>query len=303
MAKKYEMPDDWQESFKKWKAEKNKKPKGYSRDVRQQEDTISKEVRLIEERVEQNFSKKSTSTKYKSRAILLSFLALVIISLEYFALKAGSSNASFLIFTIFLFILSLIFFVILFAYKAYEKSTGFINPLLALALSYALIVVNMLLSPRVYSPEWAFLGFLVIAVVFYDFKIDSRFLILPALFLLGYIPFLLIGAQKEIAETVAVYVYYFLVVGVALQIIEYYKQTKSSVDFSKFIEVPINEQKIIGALSIWGVVVIAMILLNRFYSIELLKWSSVYVFFVLLVFYAIRTLQGQKQHTPESKEI
>ncbi len=232
--------------------------------------------------------------------LVLILILLIFEAIKYSALETKIPNISFSIFVVFLFILSLMFFAILFAHRVYEKSTKFIHPSLALAFSYALIIANMFLSPKIYSLEWAFLGFLIIAVIFYDFKIDSRFLILPALILLGYIPFLLIGSQKEIAENVAVYVYYFLVVGVVLQIIEYYKKIQNSIDFNKVIKTFIIKEKIPSIIPIWGVIIIAIIIINRFRSVELLKWSSVYVFALLLVFYAISYFQEQKQDTLES---
>jgi hypothetical protein len=295
MAIKYERPDEWEENFRKWNIEKRKK-------LEKPLEPFSQQIIEIKPHLQKSLFESAPSTqvkeKYVLKIFLLSLLVLIIVLLEYFALKASSSTTSFVIFTVFLFVASSAFFIILLAHKVYEKSTKFINPRVVLAGSYALIVVNMLLSPRIYSPEWAFLGFLIITIIFYDFKIDSRFLILPALFLLGYIPFLLIGAQKEIAETVAIYVYYFLVVGVALQITEYYRQIKNSVDLDDFVKKPIAEQKMIYALSIFGIIVITAILINRFYSIELLKWSLVYIFFVLLIIYGIFVLQGQKKHTP-----
>ena len=194
------------------------------------------------------------------------------------------------------------FFVLYFLNKAYLTKIRKINPVWILIIGYILLVLNMVLQGNYYSVEWALLGFILVTTLFYDSKIDSRFLILPALILLGYLPFLLIGAQKELAEKIAVYVYYFLVVGVVLQIIEYKQKTVHSLDFNSLIKTIINKERILSLLSIWGVITLAVIVYNRFSSVELLKWSSVYVFVLILVFYAIAHFQEQKECTPELEQ-
>ncbi|MEK6800968.1 MAG: hypothetical protein AABY05_03470 [Nanoarchaeota archaeon] len=113
-----------------------------------------------------------------------------------------------------------------------EKSKKHFKPQIILLFCYITIIINMLLGERFYSLEWAFLGFILISIIFYLVKIDSRFLIFPALLLLITLPFLLLFKQQAIAETIAVYVYYFLVVGVILQIIEHFKKTENSLSFN-----------------------------------------------------------------------
>lgn len=287
----YKSKDEWQEKFDKWKSIRDKKFLLIG-----EERPVSVEVKKITPKI--TLPTKSN----KLKIVILSILVLIIVLIGYFAFKTKVSNLSFSILVASLFILCLLFFTILFAYRVYEKSIHHLKPLLVLSVSYALIIANMLLSPKIYALEWAFLGFLAIAVIFYDFKIDSRFLILPALLLLGYVPFLLIGAQKEIAETIAVFVYYFLVVGVGLQIIEHYKKTINSIEFEKFIETFLNKDKILNSISIWGVITLAIIILNRFKSLEFIKWSSVYIFVLLLVFYTIDYFQEQKQYTLELEQ-
>ncbi len=280
--------DEWEEAFLKWKSTSRKRYNYQEEKIDLEKPTLIKK----EELPEKIFLKRNKPLVY-----LFSLLAIIVLLFGYLALKINISNVSFSFLVISIFILTLVFFTIFFAHIVYERLTHFMRPSLALAFSYALIIANMFMSPRVYSVEWAFLGFLAIAIISYDFKIDSRFLILPALILLGYIPFLLIGAQKEIAEIVAVYVYYFLVVGVGLQIVEYSKKTKNSIDFNRFIETFISKEKILQIIPLWGVITLAIIIHNRFRSVELLKWSSVYIFVILLVFYAIAYFQEQKQYT------
>ena len=161
-------------------------------------------------------------------------------------------------------------------------------------LGYLILIINIFLATKVYSVEWAFLGFIIATVLFYDFKIDSRFLILPALLLLGYIPFLLIGAQKEIAESIAVFVYYFLVVGVVLQIIEHVKKIENSIDFDGIIKEILKKANWIILIMIFGLISVGIIIGNRFINLEFWKWTSVYVFAVVMFFYIIARFQEQK---------
>jgi hypothetical protein len=197
-----------------------------------------------------------------------------------------------LIITIMIVIISLVILEVL--HRIYYKSVTRIKPEIILFLGYLILIINMFLATKVYSLEWAFLGFIIVIVLFYDFKIDSRFLILPALLLLGYIPFLLIGVQKEIAESIAVFVYYFLVVGVVLQIIEHVKKIENSIDFDRIIIKIINNTKWIILITITSIISMGVIVGNRFYNLEFYKWTSVYIFAVVMVFYIIFHFQEQK---------
>lgn len=279
--------DDWNRDFEKWNF--NRKTLAEAEILKK----VNPPVKQVLKPVKTENPKKSLKKYYQT----IFFLVLLVLALTsiYLLLSHPVSNNSFIIIVVSISLLAFLFFSLLFFHRVYEKSIYRFKPTLVLAFSYVLIIANMLLGFRIYSLEWAFLGFLIIAIIFYDFKIDSRFLILPALLLLGYIPFLLIGAQKEIAETIAVFVYYFLVVGVGLQISEYYKKTENSLDFSYFIENFMNKEKIISFIPVWGVVTLAIIVFNRFKSLELLKWSAVYIFAVFIVLYIISSIQEQKQ--------
>jgi hypothetical protein len=180
------------------------------------------------------------------------------------------------------------FVVLAFLHHVYNKSIHKINPYLILCLGYLILIINMVLATRVYSVEWAFLGFFIMTIVFYDFKIDSRFLILPALILLGYVPFLLIGKLNPLAETIAIYVYYFLVVGVGLQIFEHIKEIRNSIDFETFFNQIMKKHNLINTLLIiFGLISIIAIITNRFIYFELAKWTSVYSFVVVGIIYLI----------------
>ncbi len=105
---------------------------------------------------------------------------------------------------------------------------------IALLLVLAALAADIVLAQmEVYSVEWALAGFVIAGVVCFSLRIDSRFMIFPAILLLGYCPFLLMGGIKGFAENIAVYAYYFLVIGVGLQFAEYFSKRESSLDFGR----------------------------------------------------------------------
>jgi len=65
-----------------------------------------------------------------------------------------------------------------------------------------------------------FLFFILCGFIFYFFRIDSRYLIFPAILLLWFCPFLLIYKLNSIAEMIVIYLYISLVVGAVLQLVE-----------------------------------------------------------------------------------
>lgn len=230
----------------------------------------------------------------KFHKLLVFIMILLVLGIAYLLLVTPTFIGKFPLVISVTILLFVLLFIAFFTHRVYEKSVHHISPSFALAISYSGIIAVMFSSPRYFSLEWAFLGFLILAVVFYDFKIDSRFLILPALLLLGWIPFLLTAFQKELAEIIAVFVYYFLVVGVILQIIEYYKKSEIYLDFTKFMRSFMDKEKILNTSTILGIITVGIIIWNRFTSRELMKWTSVYIFVVIMVFYGIAHLQEDK---------
>ena len=236
------------------------------------------------------------SVRIKKRKTDLTLLILLLggfFLFSSFLLFFYSDNSLVWIMIIGVALIGIFAFLILF-FKGYEKSLEKTNPVKIVGIVYILLLINMYLGSFLYSVEWAFLGFVVAAVVFYDARTDSRFLIFPALLLLGYIPFLLIGGQNPIAETIAIYVYYFLVVGVFLQVVEHLKESKNSVGFDNLIKKMIYNQYLTEILIFAGIVSVLLIIINRFKEIELLKWTFVYVFAVLLVFYGISLIKKEE---------
>jgi uncharacterized membrane protein len=194
-------------------------------------------------------------------------------------------------------ILSVVFLGLVLVNKSYSGLKGKIGQIYVIAATYLAIAGVMVfggLGYNLFSVEWALLGFLLGSMFFYDFRIDSRFMILPAILLLGYVPFLLIGKYDALAETTAVYVYYFLVCGVVLQIMEYFGEKKGMFDFDNLIDYVKKKKSLISViLIIIGFIVIDFSLINRIKNLELLKWTSVYLFIVVFVFYVISSAKEE----------
>lgn len=230
----------------------------------------------------------------KIEAVLMGAALAVLIAINIFV---SSSENKVLALSSFFIIIAVVFTALLLVNKYYFKSLRRINPAYALCFCYMLLVLTMVFGRNYFSIEWAFAVFIASAVIFYDFKIDSRFLIFPALVLLGYIPFLLIGKFNAIAETTAIYVYYFLVAGVGLQFFEYRQEYENSIDFEKLIgRIAKNIIAVRAGVVIIGIITVTAIAMNRFYEIDFFKWTAVYCFFAILVFYGISlTLREQMQ--------
>ena len=224
-------------------------------------------------------------------AILAIILGLILILINLISLD--NENNLFAI-SSFILILAIVFLGLLLLNKYYNKLIVKLPPVLILFVSYLILVLVISFGGRLFSIEWAFVAFIISAFLFYDTKIDSRFLISPALIILGYIPFLLISNKNTIAETAAIYVYYFLVAGVGLQIAENIKKYENSLNFDKFIKEFLKKRKlIVFVLIIAGFIAIDISLINRIKSLELWKWTSIYIFIVAMVFYWISELKQE----------
>lgn len=224
-----------------------------------------------------------------NRAILGILIALFIISFIILIIFLPKSNTSTIIISIVGIVI--LFLVLTLLHRQYEKAIVKAHPAFLIFIIYSLLAINMFLGTKYYSIEWAFLGFIVASVIIYDSKADSRFLILPSLLLLAYIPFLLIGKFNTMAENIAIYVYYFLVCGVVLQVIEHVKQITNTISFDTFSKNALKELDWIKAVIITGVFSISIIIANRFYDWQFLKWTSVYLFAVCLVIYLVSNLK------------
>jgi hypothetical protein len=95
--------------------------------------------------------------------------------------------------------------------------------------------------------------FIMAGIIFYGAGIDSRYMILPALLLLWLCPFLLFYKFSAAAEAAAIYAFYFLVIGVALQLVELRNKHKIKLAF---------ESAAIAFFSKWNLIAgIALIIL------------------------------------------
>jgi hypothetical protein len=219
-------------------------------------------------------------------------LILVFALINFFSF---SSENNIITITSFILVLALIFLIFLLGHKKYNYITKKINPGKILILGYTLLALDILFQNKFYSIEWAFTIFVLSAVLFYDFKIDSRFLIFPAILFLGYIPFLLIGNYNTLAETIAVYIYYFLVVGVGLQFIENINKKDNSLNFDSLFETLKNKVPWISFIIVVGTFSIVTIITGRLYNLDLnfYKWTFVYLFSISIVFYLISLIKEE----------
>ncbi|MDD4354235.1 MAG: hypothetical protein PHN56_07325 [Candidatus Nanoarchaeia archaeon] len=166
---------------------------------------------------------------------------------------------------------------------------GFLAGLILVTL---LVGINWSIGNALYSVEIAFIGFIFLALIFYFLRIDSRFLILPAIILLGFIPLLLYIYQKALAENIAVFVYYFLVVGVVLQIIEMAKDREPKFDFSDIARYVYRKIKWIRFGCIFGI--ITLIFFGLDYSLKsgnFVLWKVTFAYLsalcLLIFFYSL----------------
>ena len=236
----------------------------------------------------------------KSKSIIILIVLLLVLTLVNLTIL--SSDNKLVVFVSALFILAVVFLILTLIHKSYQKATNKLHPFSILLICYLIIIKNIALQTQFYSIEWAFLVFIVCATIFYDFKIDSRFMILPALLLLAYIPFLLTGKYNQIAETSAIYVYYFLVVGVAIQLAEHFKDKPTALDFEKTMKIIIRKVPWITLINIAGIITIGIILIDKLYTVTSLhlvfwKYTAIYFFVLCLIFYSISLLKSIKEQT------
>jgi hypothetical protein len=148
------------------------------------------------------------------------YLSIILLLSKFFSFPSVIS-------TVFLVITS----IFLLTYIIFKRNTYGYK---ALAAGYLINIIGIILffQDKI-SIEWAFVFFILTTFLFGITKTDSRFLILPAILGLAYLPFLLIAKKEAFAENIAIFVYYWLVVGVILQIIEYKYVKHMNVDFTE----------------------------------------------------------------------
>jgi len=237
----------------------------------------------------------------KTKSVIMLIIILLVLTLINISIM--SSGNKLLVFISAVFILTMVFLCLVLFHKYYQNATNKLHPFSILLIIYLIIITDIALQTQVYSIEWAFLAFIICATILYDFKIDSRFMILPALLLLAYLPFLLIGKYSQIAETAAIYIYYFLVVGVAIQFAEYINKKPLSLDFEKTMQVIIKKAPWLLLINITGIITIGIIIINRINnnikSLDLIFWqyTLIYFFVIFVIFYSISRLSTTKEQT------
>ena len=156
-----------------------------------------------------------------------------------------------------------------------------------LLFSYLIVVILIFLFQYKLvhlSFELLFLSFVLSGLLFYFFRIDSRYLILPAIFLLWFIPFLLKYKLENAAEATAIYVYYFLVVGIILKFIEFKFNYKANIKF-ELVKNILFDKNIIYFSIFWAI----LFMLSHLFNLSnVSKAISLYVGVTLLIIYCVQ---------------
>ncbi len=93
-------------------------------------------------------------------------------------------------------------------------------------LPFSSILMVLVLSEFLNSEVSTLILFILLLILYFRRKYDSRILIGAALFCLVACPLFLIANNEKVAEKIAIYAYYFLVVGVIKQFVEYIREDK-----------------------------------------------------------------------------
>ena len=152
-----------------------------------------------------------------------------------------------------------------------------------LILSYIILGISIILRQiNLISFEWLFLIYFIVFLLFLVNKIDARYFIFNAILLLWLAPFLLV--YKLDAEPAAIYAYYFLIIGVILQIIEFKINYKVNQNFSKL---QISRGFSLIQCLIW---IIVFIVSNIMHLRSIIKSFSLYLFSIFFILYLIKSL-------------
>jgi len=108
--------------------------------------------------------------------------------------------------------------------------------------------------------DYLFLVFIAISLPFPFLKIDSRYLIFVAILFLWLCPFLLLYNLNANANDIAVFAYYFLVIGVVMQIIDTRKNHKTNLDFSEIKKIIHRKYTLLSGLAVTFAYFLGMII-------------------------------------------
>ena len=171
---------------------------------------------------------------------------------------------------------------------------------LVLLVSYLIIGLPILffhLNLFNLSYELLLIPFVINMILYWLYRIDSRFIILNAILFLWLCPFLLVYNYNDLAESMAIYAYYALLTGVLLQIWESWLKYKIRLELS-FLGRVLFRRTTLTLGVIWGIVFgISYVIKLR----DLVKVFSLYLCVTLIIIYCLRFLLIKEKIQPEQK--
>ena len=143
------------------------------------------------------------------------------------------------------------------------------------------------------SSEILFIPFVLVALGFFMFKFDSRFLILSAILYLWLAAFFLAYDYENTANNLAIFAYYFLVVGVLLQFIEF------KLDYVLKIELESLKRVLFSPFMLYSGIVSLIVFVNARLLLGniLLEIVSLYLGITAIIIYFIRYLEYDTKDT------
>ncbi len=162
--------------------------------------------------------------------------------------------------------------------QGYKNST--FHTILFVIAGYLIIsaTIYLHLHERITTP-WSFIGFLLTAILFLLIRVDSRFILFLVPLFLGYCPFLLLSDHQLSAEYCAIYAFYLLTCGVALQLIETLRDPEYTFSDSARLVARINP---FLPLSIGMAVVLAFGILSTTTD-GIALYSTIYLFAIICI--------------------
>ncbi|MDP2925337.1 MAG: hypothetical protein Q8N99_03120 [Nanoarchaeota archaeon] len=232
---------------------------------------------------------KMKKTKTSNYLKILINLTLFFI-LSYFILAYLITGSHYIYIGVLIFFTACLFIVIYFFNDIYLKIINKINPVFRLFLAYLVLVIITSFSNKFLNVNWIFLGFLFTLIIIYDSKINPGFIFISALLLIGYIPFLLIAKEYMIVKNISLYIFYFILIGIIIQIITEKNKGKYELDFKDFI---FNDHKkdIKAFLLLTIFLTLIIMIIDSFYSIELIKTSFIYLMIIFFSLYIIKSIE------------
>lgn len=131
--------------------------------------------------------------------------------------------------------------------------------------------------------KFIFFFYIFCLMIFYFFRIDSRFLVFLAILLFGLSPFLLYSGFEQIADLVAIYAFYFLILTLILQLNEFRSNYKLVVNFKEANKFLFNKLNIYIAL----VCLIFVVISSISGILSLLKIIALYFSIIFLILHFI----------------